>query len=132
MTPIDAELAQAFRLNATRGAPLATFPPDPLSKADIQSIPERTITASDLDDEGEAQCNICIEPLNVGDLVCCLICKHFYHRECIVTWFASSNTCPSCRKVYVPPPSRDRKDDDRMRRDDSLGGGGSSGAIAAV
>jgi predicted sulfurtransferase len=68
------------------------------------SIPQRVLTTQDLDDEGQAQCNICIEPLVVGDLVCCLYCNHFYHRECIETWFANNHSysCPDCRAVYVP------------------------------
>lgn len=126
LTLLDTDLAHAFALNAARSAP--TGPPR-LSKADIRSIPERTVTTKDLDDEGEAQCNICIEPLNVGDLISCLYCGHFYHRECIETWFATNSSCPTCRKVYLPPSHSDRKDDGHVHRDNSMGGGNGAAAV---
>lgn len=124
LTPLDTAFAQQFRHWA---APLNPLRPR-LSETELKSLPQRPITPADLDDQGEAQCNICIQSLAIGEIVCCLHCGHYYHRECLVAWFAKSNSCPSCRRIYVPlPPPRDypprrRDDEDPNRR-----GGGSSG-----
>lgn len=130
LTPLDTAFAQQFRHWA---APLNPLRPR-LSETELKSLPQRPITPADLDDQGEAQCNICIQSLAIGEIVCCLHCGHYYHRECLVAWFANSNSCPSCRRIYRPlPPPRDypprrRDDEDPNRR--GGGGGGASGGVA--
>lgn len=134
LTPLDTAFAQQFRHWA---APLNPLRPR-LSETELKSLPQRPITPADLDDQGEAQCNICIQSLAIGEIVCCLHCGHYYHRECLVAWFANSNSCPSCRRIYVPlPPPRDypprrRDDEDPNRRGGGASGGGGGVAQAVL
>ena len=49
-------------------------------------------TVGDTDD-----CSICLEPLQEGERVLTIQCKHLFHYPCIIQWLARTNKCPVCR-----------------------------------
>ena len=55
------------------------------------------------DDHGDDICAICHENINVHDtsqLYELPECKHYYHTNCILTWFrAGHNRCPLCNNM---------------------------------
>lgn len=42
------------------------------------------------------ECSICRDDYRPGQLVGNLQCGHFFHKECVNTWFAHKRTCPEC------------------------------------
>ena len=61
-------------------------------------------------DSIDIQCNICFE--EGEDIVELYLCKHYYHKKCILKWFNTvkiteteeeekSNSCPSCRQPII-------------------------------
>lgn len=49
----------------------------------------------------EVCCSICIEPFqDEGDtVVSTTVCKHSFHRDCILGWSQIRDDCPNCRRV---------------------------------
>lgn len=43
-------------------------------------------------------CSICIEPIEVGDIITITLCEHQYHNTCIRQWLKYSMICPLCRR----------------------------------
>lgn len=43
------------------------------------------------------KCMICLEQMNVREIVKPLPCGHLYHADCINKWFMETNSCPLCR-----------------------------------
>ena len=47
------------------------------------------------------ECAICQEDFQIGETFIPLPCNevhpHKFHKECIVPWLRSNNTCPTCR-----------------------------------
>ena len=41
-------------------------------------------------------CPICIEMFTHGSKVIKLECKHYYHKECIMSWYQKKKICPLC------------------------------------
>ena len=76
--------------------------PGPASEAAIEVLPKIKIAKEQLDDEGKADCSICMEPVNIGTEVTELPCKHWFHHECVTSWLKSHDTCPQCRRGITP------------------------------
>ena len=53
--------------------------------------------------EGEFDCSICLEKVNIGDKMKILPCSetvnHKFHSKCIDEWFRQRDTCPICRST---------------------------------
>ncbi|GLT89056.1 hypothetical protein SLE2022_070590 [Rubroshorea leprosula] len=47
--------------------------------------------------EDELTCSVCLEQVNVGDLVRSLPCLHQFHANCIDPWLRQQGTCPVCK-----------------------------------
>ncbi|XP_076905966.1 E3 ubiquitin-protein ligase SDIR1-like [Bidens hawaiensis] len=47
--------------------------------------------------EDELTCSVCLEQVNVGELVRSLPCLHQYHASCIDPWLRQQGTCPVCK-----------------------------------
>ncbi|GJW91915.1 E3 ubiquitin protein ligase SDIR1 isoform X1 [Tanacetum coccineum] len=47
--------------------------------------------------EDELTCSVCLETVNVGELVRSLPCLHQFHAECIDPWLRQQGTCPVCK-----------------------------------
>ena len=56
-----------------------------------------TIKSSNVTQETEKDCVICIEQCLVGEWTRTLHCAHFFHRHCIDPWLRVQNNCPICR-----------------------------------
>lgn len=52
-----------------------------------------------LKDKTSDECLICLESFNQGETVIRLKCNHYYHTQCIYTWFEKKMTCPLCDEI---------------------------------
>uniref|UniRef100_A0A0D9VD76 RING-type domain-containing protein n=1 Tax=Leersia perrieri TaxID=77586 RepID=A0A0D9VD76_9ORYZ len=68
--------------------------PSRASQLVVESLPEAMLS------EGEASsgCAVCKDCFSSGQLVALLLCKHYFHGDCIWPWLAMRNTCPVCRQ----------------------------------
>ena len=55
----------------------------------------------DDDEEHDTSCSICLAPLQTGDRVGDLECRHVFHVDCLKTWLPRRNTCPLCQAPGV-------------------------------
>lgn len=51
-----------------------------------------------LDLYNDTLCSICLENFENNDKLRILNCNHYFHNECITTWFDRSSKCPLCNK----------------------------------
>lgn len=47
--------------------------------------------------DDELTCSVCLEQVNVGDLLRSLPCLHQFHASCIDPWLRQQGTCPVCK-----------------------------------
>ncbi|KAK4840526.1 hypothetical protein QYF36_010998 [Acer negundo] len=47
--------------------------------------------------EGSTDCSICLESVDVGEIVARMPCSHLFHTRCITRWLHKKPTCPLCR-----------------------------------
>jgi E3 ubiquitin-protein ligase RNF115/126 len=78
--------------------------PGPASEAAIRSLPKRKVDKEMLDDQGKAECSICMDSVELGEQVTVLPCKHWFHDACITAWLNEHDTCPHCRKGISQQP----------------------------
>ena len=52
----------------------------------------------------EQTCAICFNPLQGGERVGALPCKHEFHVECLKGWLTRRNACPLCQAPDVASP----------------------------
>lgn len=76
--------------------------PGPASENAIASLPRKKIELGMLDDEGKAECTICMDDVPVGTEVMSLPCGHWFHEQCGGAWLREHDTCPICRKGIMP------------------------------
>ena len=43
-------------------------------------------------------CIICYEDFDHNSIIYELVCKHFYHKKCILEWSKFKDACPICRE----------------------------------
>jgi hypothetical protein len=57
------------------------------------------------DDSTSLICSICLADYKDSDLLQLLSdCGHFFHKECVATWFRLNMSCPMCRNSPLPTP----------------------------
>lgn len=64
------------------------------------ATPENSETSSTVGgktSEDELTCSVCLEQVNVGELVRSLPCLHQFHANCIDPWLRQQGTCPVCK-----------------------------------
>ncbi|XP_072960016.1 E3 ubiquitin-protein ligase SDIR1-like [Typha angustifolia] len=47
--------------------------------------------------EDELTCSVCLEQVNVGEVIRSLPCLHQFHANCIDPWLRQQGTCPVCK-----------------------------------
>lgn len=63
---------------------------------DDEALPNAS--TDDHDSVVEQDCAICLDKMSVGATVKIFPCRHFFHEECIASWFVrSKHTCPLCK-----------------------------------
>ncbi|KAL2945610.1 E3 ubiquitin-protein ligase SDIR1 [Bienertia sinuspersici] len=55
------------------------------------------VSSSKVSSEDELTCSVCLEQVNVGELIRSLPCLHQYHANCIDPWLRQQGTCPVCK-----------------------------------
>lgn len=69
------------------------------SSTSALALDQESMTIGMPDDDGSSDeliCNICLEPVIEGDLVCCFPCIHQFHAACLDKWLVLSSSCPVC------------------------------------
>ncbi|KAI9693162.1 MAG: hypothetical protein M1822_005158 [Bathelium mastoideum] len=92
----DRVMSQLMEQNQTGTAP------GPASADAIASLPVKKVDKSMLDDQGKAECSICMDEVKLNDSVSMLPCKHWFHPDCIKAWLNEHDTCPHCREGIMP------------------------------
>ena len=68
----------------------------PTEQSSIEALPVVSISPEQVSEK--AACSVCFDAFNVGDAnVLALPCAHLYHKDCLLPWLATHNTCPVCR-----------------------------------
>lgn len=88
----DRIVTQLMEQNATGSAP------GPASAEAIAAIPKIKIDKAMLGDSGKAECSICMDEVQLDEVVSQLPCSHWFHPPCIEAWLGEHDTCPHCRK----------------------------------
>ncbi|KAI9706972.1 MAG: hypothetical protein M1820_004559 [Bogoriella megaspora] len=76
--------------------------PGPASAEAIGALPQKKVDKAMLDDQGKAECSICMDEVTLDDTVRVLPCKHWFHPDCIEAWLKEHDTCPHCREGIMP------------------------------
>lgn len=72
--------------------------PPPASEAAIKSLAKKKVDKEMLGSEGQAECSICMDNVELGTDVTVLPCNHWFHGDCVTAWLKEHDTCPHCRK----------------------------------
>ncbi|KAJ5928455.1 RING finger domain protein [Penicillium verhagenii] len=89
---LDRVISQLIDHNAA-----GTAPPGASTPA-IQSLPKKKVDQQMLGSDGNAECSICMDMVELGTEVTVLPCTHWFHFSCIEAWLVQHNTCPHCRR----------------------------------
>lgn len=95
----------------------------PATEAAIEKLEKKQMDKDMMDDNGKAECTICIDEMHLGDEVTVLPCTHWFHGECVVLWLKEHNTCPVCR---APIEQRDGNNNGASGASGGDGNGGNS------
>lgn len=76
--------------------------PGPASAAAIAALPRKPAEKDIMDQDGKAECSVCMDAVNIGDEITVLPCKHWFHGECVSAWLKEHDTCPHCRQGIMP------------------------------
>ncbi|KAG2730324.1 hypothetical protein I3843_01G280900 [Carya illinoinensis] len=67
------------------------------SAAEMQKQDNPNKVVSTKASEDELTCSVCLEQVNVGELIRSLPCLHQFHANCIDPWLGQQGTCPVCK-----------------------------------
>lgn len=67
------------------------------SSASSEKHKQQDISISVGSSDDELTCSVCLEQVNVGELIRSLPCMHQYHANCIDPWLRQQGTCPVCK-----------------------------------
>jgi len=56
---------------------------------------------SDVDDDDDQICSICIGEIEHGDIIGVISCKHMFHADCLKVWLKKNNVCPLCMRLDI-------------------------------
>ena len=73
----------------------------PLSLEEVKETTESAPLAMDVvGKKHDDDCTICMSPIDRGDVVYDLSCKHVFHCRCLDEWMHRRRTCPMCRQKF--------------------------------
>lgn len=70
---------------------------EPSSSGNVQD----TVTESNLPDEAEAVCVVCLDLFQPDERIRVLPCLHQYHQQCIDPWLRQQARCPVCKSEIL-------------------------------
>ena len=76
--------------------------PAAASEAAIDALAKIKLGKEQLDEQGKADCPICMDSVEVGAEVTELPCKHWFHGDCVKSWLKEHDSCPQCRRGIMP------------------------------
>jgi len=99
--------------------------PVTLSREMLDTLPTFLVSElpSDIknDESNNPHCTICLQEYQDTDQVRVLLCKHYFHKNCIDTWLSEQNVrCPLCRHDSRQP-SQSNEDDEMLSAGSSPG-----------
>mmetsp|Transcript_46944 Transcript_46944/g.110520 ORF Transcript_46944/g.110520 Transcript_46944/m.110520 type:complete len:81 (-) Transcript_46944:227-469(-) len=56
------------------------------------------LTVAELPEGDDANCMICLTPVQGREEALKLPCSHLFHRECASAWLHHNPSCPNCRR----------------------------------
>lgn len=107
---LDRVMSQLMEQNATNGPP-------PAPQEVINQLPKKKIDETMLGNDGQAECSICMDNVEIGTEVTVLPCQHWFHFECIESWLKEHDTCPHCRKPITPEDQRSQPQQTRPQHE---------------
>ena len=70
-----------------------------MKEEDLKTVD--SIKFSNINSENCTNCTVCITDFEKDDdVVVFNVCKHVYHKECILNWLKLNKTCPICRSEF--------------------------------
>ena len=63
-------------------------------------------------EEDIVECSICLVPLETGDRIGKLSCRHPMHVACLKPWLQRQNACPLCKRLKVAQPKYTKESED--------------------
>jgi hypothetical protein len=66
---------------------------------DFQGLVQGQLKAT-IDTEVD-ECHMCLEPLDMGELLTLDPCNHVFHTTCIRPWLERDRSCPKCRAKVI-------------------------------
>lgn len=107
----------------------ASTAPPPASEDAIRSLKKQKVDREMLGDDGNAECSICMDNVEIGQEVTVLPCKHWFHGDCVTSWLKEHDTCPHCRKpISESEAQRPESSRRRSRRASSVSSPRASGS----
>ena len=73
-------------------------------------------------DTDEVECSICLVPLESGDRIGKLPCRHPMHIECLKPWLKRQNACPLCKRLQVAQPNYTTHQNNELTTTGSMNG----------
>ncbi|KAI4299554.1 hypothetical protein L6164_033001 [Bauhinia variegata] len=92
---INALPVHKYKVSAPQIGSLMQQPSSSTSAEKKQDTPSAVGSMKASDDE--LTCSVCLEQVNVGDLLRSLPCLHQFHANCIDPWLRQQGTCPVCK-----------------------------------
>lgn len=72
----------------------------PANEEVVANLPETTAGPRAVTDADEDRiCPVCLAEMEEGTLVKEMPCRHLYHKNCLLEWLRTKNSCPVCRVV---------------------------------
>lgn len=82
---------------------LEDVPKQGLSKNEVRHVGKRLRLKQSCNELEIPSCSICLENFKKTEFVFRLQCRHYFHEDCIVTWFEKNKVCPLCMKEVEKP-----------------------------